>query len=218
MYSFGIMKKNQFILSDEDLWVRFVSGEDKCIEIIYKRYVDVLYSYGLKIINDESLVFDCIQDVFVKLIERKKDLNVGSRIRIYVIKSLRNRLVDELRSSLRKRDILNNPSIEFESKRTESPENELIEIEEKSSIQKEIQKAIDDLPGKQKEIVFLKYTEGLSYDEIATILEIDKASARTLLYRTLKSLKQTLFNQAIILFLLITSHFIKREIGKNLKK
>ncbi len=193
------MDKNEFIVSDTELWEKFLAGDDICISIVYKRYVNDLFTYGLKIVNDESLVKDCIQDVFINLIDNRRKLVVGARIHIYLFKSLRNRLVDEIRSVSRKHEILHSKNISKENTVSDSVEGELIRDEERLLVQEEIRKVLNNLTGKQREIIYLKYTKGLSYDEIALLLEIDKASARTLLYRTLKTLKKELDKKALIL-------------------
>lgn len=190
------------ILSDVVLWEKFLAGDDACITIVYKRYANELYSYGLKIVNDESLVKDCIQDVFINLIDKKRKLLIGSHIYLYLFKSLRNRLLDEVRSASRKHEILNSDESFKENVFSDSAEISIIQEEESLQIRKEIDDVLNSLTGKQKEIIYLKYSKGLSYDEIAMLLDVDKASARTLLYRTLKTVKEKLGKKLLVLFVL----------------
>ena len=53
--------------SDNDLWMNFINGNDACFEIIYRKYADVLFRYGIQFTTDGNLVKDAIHDVFVKL-------------------------------------------------------------------------------------------------------------------------------------------------------
>lgn len=195
----GFMDKITFILSDQELWEKFIAGDDKSITTVYKRYANDLFTYGLKIINDESLVKDCIQDIFLKLISSHRKLIIGSNIHIYLFKSLRNRLLDEIRSRTKKDEIRRLLNVSKDNTFTDSIEKQIILDEERLLIHHEIKNALNDLTGKQKEIIYLKYTKGLSYDEIALLLQIDKASARTLLYRTLKAVKEKLNKDILIL-------------------
>jgi len=175
-------------------WELFLDGENKSITDLYNRYKDDLYLYGLKIIGDESLVKDAIQDVFIKMFNNRKKLLIGNSIRLYLLKSLRNKLFDVTRSL----SVQNKKLQCFYNDKTEdkeisaSVENEIIQEESRFQTQKKIKIIINSLSSKQKEIIFLKYTQDLSYDEISKILEIDKASVRTLLYRTLKVVKKRL--------------------------
>ena len=195
------------------LWINFKKGESNSLPLLYKEYVDELYSYGMKIHGDHYLVKDCIQDVFIQLIEKRKFLTITPYIHTYLFKSLRNKLLEELRSKNRKHNIITQLA-EFETVYEKHIEQKIIEAEEDNSIRKRIRKMIEKLSDRQKEIIYLKYTEGLSYDEIAEMLQIDKASARTLLYRTLKTLKELLSNKSLILMILIDS-FLMQNRSKN---
>lgn len=185
-----------------DIWEKFLEGDDKSLTHIYDSYVNELYSYGLKISGNEAIVKDCIQDVFIGMIENKKKLLVGSNIHLYLFKSLRNKLLDEIRSSSRKQEILNS-KINIEEEFSFSAEKRIIDDEAQLIVNQKLGKVLSGLSNKQREIIYLKYTECLSYDEISVVLSIDKASARTLLYRTLKLLKVSINKKGFILFYLL---------------
>lgn len=192
------MDKERFIVSDNELWEKFIAGDDRSITIVYKRYANDLFTYGLKLVNDESLVKDCIQEVFFKLISNRRKLVIGDHIHIYLFRSLRNKILDEIRSATRKHEIQHSIT-GYKESFADSAEKKIIGEEERSLIHQEIENAINELTGKQKEIIYLKFTKDLTYDEIAFLLQIDKASARTLLYRTLKVIKEKLNKEALIL-------------------
>jgi RNA polymerase sigma factor (sigma-70 family) len=95
----------------------------------------------------------------------------------------------------------------------------MIDSEEEKNIKKILSSSIAKLPNRQKEIIYLKYTEGFNYDEIAELLNIDKASARTLLYRSLKTIKEQLANKVLLLFSIFSSFFnVKRSEIYTIKK
>jgi RNA polymerase sigma factor (sigma-70 family) len=183
--------------TDESIWIKFQNGDDDALSLIYKEYADKLYSYGLKIINDDQLVKDSIQEVFIQLIDRRKSLIITSTIHIYLYKSLRNKLFEEFRSSNRKQDIIKLIS-EDEILMEDHTEQLMIDSEERQSIRNELISAMNQLTDRQKEVIFLRYTEGFDYDKIAELLNIDKASACTLLYRSIKSLRKTLNEKTFI--------------------
>lgn len=199
------------------LWINFKNGKSDSLQHLYKEYADELYSYGMKIHGDNYLVKDCIQDVFIQLIEKRKSLTITPQIHTYLFKSLRNKLFEELRSKNRKLDIITQLS-EFETDYEKHAEQNIIEDEEDNSIRKKIRISIEKLPDRQKEIIYLKYTKGFSYDEIANLLQINKASARTLLYRTLKTMKELLSNNTLILMIIISSFLNKNDLKTRLLK
>ena len=194
-------------MKEEDrniLWMNFKNGENNSLSLLYKEYANELYSYGMKVSGDDDLVKDCIQEVFIQLIDKRKTILITPTIHTYLFKSLRNKLLEELRSTNRKQDIVTQLSA-FETEYDKHAEQNIIEDEENRSIRKSILTAIEKLSNRQKEIIYLKYTKDFSYDQIAEMLQIDKASARTLLYRTLKNLKDQWSNTTLLFMVLISS-------------
>jgi len=192
------------------IWARFKDGDNDALSLLYSEFAHELYSYGLKVVNDEHLVKDCIQEVFIQLINKRQSLVVTSKLHVYLFKSLRNKIIEELRSKKRKQDIINlidGDDLLFEN----NAEQKIIDSEKDKSIKSRIDSLLAQLPSRQKEIIYLKYTEGLNYDDIAELLQIDKASARTLLYRTLKTIKEQLSNNILLLWAL----FSRNQAYKN---
>jgi RNA polymerase sigma factor (sigma-70 family) len=145
----------------------------------------------LKIIYDKELVEDCIHEVFIQLIDNKRKIIFTPKIHLYLFKSLRNKLYEELRTKSRK-DLINKKIADSENIIDLGAEKTIIE-KEKNLAQKEIlNNAVNLLSERQKEVIYLKFSEGLDYPEIADLLKIDIASARTLVYRSIKCLKGNL--------------------------
>lgn len=181
--------------TDESIWKRFQDGDERALTDIYEAYADALYSYGLRLTNDDSLVKDCIQEVFIQLIDRRKALILSSCIPVYLFKSFRNKLVEELRSSNRRQDIL---KLLYKEKTAEGhAEQSLIDDEERQAIQKDIQMAMDRLTDRQKEVIYLKYNKDFDCQEIAELLGIDKASVSTLLYRSIKIMRKAFLEKMV---------------------
>jgi RNA polymerase sigma factor (sigma-70 family) len=193
--------------SNHILWSKFKEGDIDALTMLYKEYTNELYSYGLKIINDEDLVKDCIQEVFIQLIDKRESLQITSRVHLYLFKSLRNKLFEESRSKHKRQDILRLQLVVDEPYEP-STEQQLINSEEKKNNQVEIANAIHKLTERQQEVIFLKFTEGFDYDEIAELLNIDIASVRTLVYRSLKNIKKLLGPKAFLLLNLFRPIFI----------
>lgn len=181
-----------------DLWIRFKGGDDDALSKLYNRYVHELFSYGLKIHGDEFLVKDCIQEVFMQLIDKRNKLILTDNTSIYLFKSLRNKLLEEQRSKNRRTDIVK--SISFvDASHEMSAEQSIVFSEEEQLRTKIIDKALNALSDYQKEAIFLKYSQGLEYEKIAELLKIDITSARTLIYRSLKKVKESINSKTQLL-------------------
>lgn len=182
-----------------ELWNKFKDGDDNALSNLYSKYVNQLYSYGLKISKDEYIVKDCIQETFLNLVDKRQMLLISEKTYLYLFKSLRNKIIEELRSNTRKKKI--EDSLIFElSSQSQSAEQIIVRSEEENFHKSLIDAAMEGLSDHQREAVFLKYAEDLSYDDIANILDIDIASVRTLIYRTLKKIKEHITKKGIYFF------------------
>ena len=188
---------NLFIDEIDFLWDSFRNGDDKSFSIIYQCHINKLLSYGLKISSDREIVYDCIQDVFVDLFLKRHKFNVD-------IKDLKAYLFSALRNSILKRLSKNRRLELFESKEKQeelvfnveySFQEHIINQEISTEINEKLKRAITSLPSRQKEIIYLKFEEGMSYEEIASILKITIESARKLIYRALISLREKIDNK-----------------------
>lgn len=188
----------------DDLWQKFIGGDNNALSKLYNCYVHELFSYGLKIHGDDFLVKDCIQEVFINLIDQRKNLVHSESTSIYLFKSLRNKLLEELRTKNRRTKIAESIVLSVE-KEEYSPEQLTVQSEEELLRTDRMAAALNTLSEYQKEAVFLKYSQGYEYEKIAEILNIDIASARTLIYRSLKKVKESLVNKTQILFYLFRS-------------
>ena len=73
-------------------------GDDTAFSELYSMYFQTMLNYGRCITSDMELIKDCIQDVFVKMLDRRDSLKITS-VSSYLIISLRNRLLDEFRKA-----------------------------------------------------------------------------------------------------------------------
>jgi RNA polymerase sigma factor (sigma-70 family) len=188
-------------LEEQNLWLKFKDGDKEALSFLYEQYIHMLFSYGMKIHQNEFLVKDCIQEVFIQLIEKRRDIKITYHTHLYLFKSLRNKLLEELRSKKRKADI-SRTNIQQTDLFEDSFEQSIILSEEDRYRRKLVKAALNILNDYQKEAIFLRYSQGFSYDEMAEMLDIDISSARTLVYRSLKKIKEALSQKIPIFFYL----------------
>lgn len=186
---------------DIEIWRRFKNGEQQALSKIYNYYVNDLFCYGIRICPDDALVKDCIQEVFIQLINKRAQLAVGENIHVYLYKSLRNEILEALRSDRRKKNI--SGRIIPEDTHVLSIEQSIVHTEEETQKKQLVDQALNLLTDYQREAIFLRYNQQFGYEEIAELLGIDVASARTLVYRALKKVKEHLSVKTTILFHLI---------------
>jgi DNA-directed RNA polymerase specialized sigma24 family protein len=75
-------------IEDTILWDSLRTGNETAFEELYRRYFQVLFSYGKRILNDEDVVKDAIQDLFVDIWRTHKNINQAQSVKFYLISSL----------------------------------------------------------------------------------------------------------------------------------
>jgi RNA polymerase sigma factor (sigma-70 family) len=74
----------------------FLAGKDDAIARIYTQFLPLLYNYGRNVVNNESLVGDCIQDFFTELIDKRDKLSAATSVKLYLITCLRRKLLRQI--------------------------------------------------------------------------------------------------------------------------
>lgn len=83
--------------TDAALWDDFLAGNRKAYACMYERYAKLLYNYGYKIAQNRQLTEDCLQDLFLTILETRDRLSRTDSIKFYLMRSLRRDIVRRLR-------------------------------------------------------------------------------------------------------------------------
>jgi RNA polymerase sigma-70 factor (ECF subfamily) len=175
-------------ISTKLIWDKMKSGDEKSLSEIFTLYYTDLYKYGIKIFDLPDLVKDSIQDVFMRIWEKRDTIGDVQNPKAYLISSVRRKLFanKETRSDEISDELLKNEGKQNFSFSTA----EFIEIEEISQqIRNSLVLAINNLPERQRELVFLRFYYNLKYLEIAKIMEVNEQTVRNLMQRTLSNLR-----------------------------
>lgn len=184
--------------SDYLLWKRIKAGETQAYHDLYMQYADVLFSFGNIYTKDQDFIKDCIHDLFFDLYKYRKNLSDNDHIRNYLFKSLKRKIQAPPSGKLK--------LVYSQDVQEENEQSAIGTDAEESEYQEEnianIRKAIDKLSERQQEVLNLRFQIGLPYTEIAKILDISVESVRTLVYRSVKTIREELklSNNALILF------------------
>ncbi|MGK9125657.1 sigma-70 family RNA polymerase sigma factor [Olivibacter sp. SA151] len=175
-------------LNERAFWKAFIKGNDRAFENIYKLYADRLFAFGMKYHADRDVIKDCLHDLFVNLFHYRSKLNPDVNPLSYLFTSLRNNVLARLRKDNRSQALVERIDYSFDLEW--SPETVWIKKEEDRQLVVKLQQLIKRLPARQREVIYLKFNEELSYEEIASMLDISIASCRTLIYRAIKQLRE----------------------------
>jgi RNA polymerase sigma factor (sigma-70 family) len=170
--------------SDISNWNAFRSGDREAFEYLFRSYYPLLVQYGTKICPEKEKVDDCIHDLFIELWQSKTQSPVLS-VKAYLLKALKYKLFRQLRitqSNFRLEGTGEGP-FEF------SHDHFIVSREEEQHRSKRVIEAVTKLPGRQKEIIYLRIYQQLSYEEISEVMGINYQVARNLFSQSLRSLR-----------------------------
>ncbi|QIP14244.1 sigma-70 family RNA polymerase sigma factor [Spirosoma aureum] len=191
------MATSTMIPADEvlmaQLWVRFKAGDEKAFDQLARARYRVLFNYATRFTKDRDLIKDCLQDLFMELWNRRKAVVETPYVTIYLIKALRNNLIRKLRREQGWR-AATEEGIEPETVITDgmTAEAEWIAEEAMTETEQSLRQAVGQLPKRQQEVVFLKFYEGLSNDDIAQVMDVEKQTVANFLYRAMTQLRNYL--------------------------
>lgn len=171
-------------ISEENLWLLCLKGDRDAFKEMYCRCYSFLYHYGLKLVSDQELVKDCIQDVFIRIIQNHSALSPTQNVKGYLIKALRNKIFDTIEKE-KGTDGLDEYDDEFSTE-----EDPFQEKEDWNPEAKLLMCAFSELSSHQREIIYLYYVNELKHEDIAEILGINYQSSKNLLFRSLAKLRK----------------------------
>ncbi|MFB9296435.1 RNA polymerase sigma factor [Persicitalea jodogahamensis] len=176
--------------SDRELWRDMLQGNMVAFERLMHTQYRFLYHYGLKFTSDQEFVKDTVQDLFMHVWERRESLNADIPPKPYLMASLR-RMMN--RTQQKNTTVLdpsaepsNNPLLRIEF----SVEKNYIRRESARVLSQRLKMLLDELPLRQKEVIYLKYYQELSRSQIAMVMDVAPQTVSNLLQMALKKLKK----------------------------
>jgi RNA polymerase sigma-70 factor (ECF subfamily) len=180
---------------------KIITGNHNAFEILFKTYSQKLIYFSRRYVRDKQIAENIIQDVFLTIWQNKKNLNPTKNIQSYLFTAVKNESLKQLRHlnvENQQRENVSRLSI------VELTPDETIDQKE---LREELNKAINDLPDKCREIFAMSRFDQLKYSEIADILGISVKTVETQMGRALKKLREQLAH--LILIILVILNLLK---------
>ena len=193
-------------------WNSFKAGNWEAFGRIYDTHFKSLNNYGYKFTRDTDQIEDAVHDLFVNLWQKRTQIGNPASVRNYLYKSLRNMLFRKMETQQKfvKLNAGENYQFHFEV----SFDTLFMENEAKKDLQKKLKEAIQTLSARQQEIIYLRFYEGLSYEEAADIMNLNINSTYKLLYKAIGKLqKQVKLEDLMMILCLLASEKTLLEIN-----
>ncbi|MNK08632.1 RNA polymerase sigma factor [compost metagenome] len=153
-----------------ELWDRIRTGDTLAMKTLYQACYQQLYVYGFKLVADKEKTQDSIHELFCELWEKRITLQAVNHVPAYLKVCLRNKLLRQI-----KQDTLTGSMEDFpevEGLQEFSYEDLLIANQQDAASRYKLQTGIDRLTPTQREIIKLKFFDGMDYQTIAQNLNL----------------------------------------------
>ena len=168
-------------------WSAFIRGDRDAFERVYRAHGPALLRYGAQF-AEADVVEDRTQDLFVRLWQRRERLKPDVVVRAYLLVSLRNALFRS-KSVAGRTDSIEDAAVTAAGP---TAEDQLIASEVSDERASSLASAIDQLAPRERELVTLRFDQGLDYEDISEITGLNYQVARNTLSRAIKKLRKYL--------------------------
>jgi RNA polymerase sigma-70 factor (ECF subfamily) len=171
---------------EQALVAKAIAGDTQSFGQLYERNMDAIYRYIFFRVENEQEAEDLTEHVFLKAWESLPDYrHQGFAFSSWLYRIAHNTVVDHYR---RRRFLADGAEAEVHLDRN-SEEPPLEQIIQQMEEKQRLIEAVKQLPDLQRDVILLRFVEGMSHEQVAEIVEKSTGACRTIQYRALKALE-----------------------------
>jgi len=185
-------------ISDAQLVSVAITGGEASFEELVRRYQRPIAGYVYRMLNDYEASLDVVQEVFIKVFNSLDRYSTDYKFSTWLYRIAHNAAIDHLR-----RNSMNAQSIETENAdgtyqiEFMSPHPTPEQDRERSEWRKEIENVVKKLPAAYRELILLRHSRDLSYDEIADVTGLPLGTVKNRLFRAREMMRGLLLERGI---------------------
>jgi RNA polymerase sigma-70 factor (ECF subfamily) len=188
--------------ADCDLVTRAVEGREDGFEELVRRYQRPIAAYVYRMVGDYEAALDLTQEVFIKIYGSLERYRPEYKFSTWIYKIAHNAAVDHLRRhAVREQSLTKALTGEFEGEQYDLPvESRRLSPEqesERAERRAEIESVVRALPNAYRELVLLRHSHDLSYDEIALVTGLPLGTVKNRLFRARDMMRQQFIQRGI---------------------
>jgi RNA polymerase sigma-70 factor, ECF subfamily len=179
------------------------NGDTFYFEKIYRHFLSKIYRFIFLKILDKETAEDLTSEVFIRVYKNLNRVNLNAiTIKVWIYKIAKNLLTDHFRSSQDKYNVKSLDEYFEGDEELETIGSMIADQRENFSNDNQFKNeklinALNSLPEMQREIIFLRYVEGMDFRSIGLILNKREIALRALKFRALENIKKKLINQVL---------------------
>jgi len=172
---------------DSALMLRYRDGDVAAFEILYRRHKDALFRYLLRHCRQRAAAEDVFQEVWGRIIKSRDNYRPTAKFTTFLYHVAHNCFIDHIRRNKRHAGAAD---IDPDSQAHDGdcPET----LVEKSLARRKLDSALRSLPDEQRDVFLLYEEAGLSLDEIATVTDCKRETAKSRLRYAVRKLREAL--------------------------
>ncbi len=156
-------------------------------------YYDEIRMYAIRLTGDSAWADDLVQETYLRFLQVKVEIQPSAQ-RAWLYRTARNLFIDQFRRQKRTRKVKNVIKSDILPGLSQQPSSQPHHALEQEESYGEVFDAVDLLPDRQREVILLKFQQGLSYDEISQITGDTKTTIGWLLHEAITKLRKKLNN------------------------
>ncbi|MCS6856198.1 MAG: sigma-70 family RNA polymerase sigma factor [Sandaracinaceae bacterium] len=182
---------------DRELVERAQRGDGQAFRLLFERYHRRLYALVYRMLQNREDAMDCVQEAFVKVYRHLPNFQGSASFYTWLYRIAFNLAIDQLRRRRGGATIGLDEKVRQEEDDDQSIRPRLLEENPLRTVLRQrlaqrIQEALDKLPPYHREVLLLREIEGMSYEEIAQVLDIPKGTVMSRLFHARRKVQDDL--------------------------
>ncbi len=179
-------------LTDGELIVNAIRGGEDNFEELVRRYQRPITGYVYRMLNNYDASLDVTQEVFIKVYNSLERYSAEYKFSTWLYRIAHNAAIDYMRRNSH----VSRQSLEAENAdgtyqlQIESPQPNPEQMRERSEWRAEIEAVVKCLPPLYRELIVLRHTQDLSYDEIAEVTNLPLGTVKNRLFRAREMMRE----------------------------
>ncbi|MGV3502805.1 MAG: RNA polymerase sigma factor [Adhaeribacter sp.] len=173
--------------TDARLWEAFKEGSVEAYGRIYHSLVQDLFNFGSNLVADQELIRDCIQDLFVYIWDSKERLGPTDNIKFYLFTALKRRILQKTGDKQKNHLVL--AAQDQWGRQDLQEETWPVSGQAEETREACLEKALLALSPRQREAIYLRFYDKLSYAQVAEIMSLTVPSTYSLIARAMEVLR-----------------------------
>jgi len=184
------VRENQIKLLDTEYLIKeaFNQNIDKGIEMLFVNYYSILCNHAIRYVTSKEIAEDIVSDIFFDFHSKELYKTITTSFRAYLFMCVRNRAYDYIRAEIRHKNTSLDDAVYVAGEIDNHPDA----VTQYEELYQDVEKAINAMPLKRREIYLLNRFEGKKSQEIANDLDLSIRTVEAHLYQAVRQIKESL--------------------------